>query len=144
MDGESLLYAVALGGGAVAANQGVANAGKIMTVGSDGQVVPEDNRFVVTLTPTAADFSGTMDKTVAEIDAAYKAGQKIVFKVMENATSYIMADCSAQYFDEHVYPSFNAYIVMDGVGIVFAATGVRDNGAFNGYGTTIYPLTPMS
>lgn len=100
--------------------------------------------FIVTLTPTAADFSGTMDKTVAEINAAYEAGRKIVYKVMENATSYIMVDCSAQYFDGHVYPSFNAYIVMEGVGIVFAATRARNNGAFNGYEATIYPLTPMS
>lgn len=100
--------------------------------------------FVVTLTPTAQDFSGVMDKTVAEINEAYEAGQKIVFKVMESATNYIMVDCSAQYFDGHVYPSFNAYIVMDGVGIVFAHTGTRDNGTFNEYGTTIYPLTPMS
>ena len=100
--------------------------------------------FLVTCTPTAQDLSGTMDKTVAEINAAYEAGQKIVFKVMENATNYMMVDCSAQYFDGHVYPSFNAYIIMTGVGIVFAATGTQDNGTFNEYVTTIYPLTPMS
>ena len=99
--------------------------------------------FIVNLTPTAEDFSGTMDKTVAEINAAYEAGQKIVFKVMESETSYMMVDCSAQYFDGHDYPSFNAYIV-NYVGIVFAATGTRDDGTYNEYGTTIYPLTPMS
>lgn len=32
------------------------------------------NKFIVTLTPTAPDYSGTMDKTVAEINAAHKAG----------------------------------------------------------------------
>ena len=31
------------------------------------------NPFIVTLTPTALDYSGTMDKTVAEIYAAHQA-----------------------------------------------------------------------
>ena len=38
------------------------------------------NAFIVTLTPTALDYSGTMDKTVAEIDAAYQAGKEIIFR----------------------------------------------------------------
>lgn len=39
------------------------------------------NKFVVTLTPTAQDFSGTMDKTGEEITAAYEAGQEIVLQI---------------------------------------------------------------
>lgn len=64
--------------GAVAANQGAANANKVLKVNSSGVVVPEDTRFVVTLTPTAADYSGTMDKTPAELAAAYDAGKRII------------------------------------------------------------------
>lgn len=59
-------------------DQGAANANKVLKVNSSGVVVPEDTRFVVTLTPTAADYSGTMDKTPAELAAAYDAGKRII------------------------------------------------------------------
>jgi hypothetical protein len=39
-------------------------------------------KFIVTLTPTKLDFSGTMDKTPQEITAAYNAGKEIVFNVV--------------------------------------------------------------
>ena len=37
--------------------------------------------FVVSLTPTESDFSGTMDKTAAEITEAAKAGKNIIFDI---------------------------------------------------------------
>ena len=64
--------------GAVASNQGVSNANKVLTVNSSGAVVPEDDRFVVTMTPTSPDYSGTIDRTPADLAAAYEAGKRII------------------------------------------------------------------
>ena len=104
------------------------------------------NKFVVTLTPTALDYSGTMDKTVAEINAAYEAGQEIVFRVMMSATEYMDVDCTERYKDEdYAYPSFNAYIV-DNINnvIIFAFTAAGNDDTQQTYGTTVYSLTPAS
>lgn len=104
------------------------------------------NKFIVTLTPTSPDYSGTMDKTVAEINAAYEAGQEIVFRVITSESSHMDVACSAQWFiDGHPYPSFNAYIVDSGNNVIlFAYTGVSDDGTDNTYGTKVYTLTPAS
>lgn len=102
--------------------------------------------FIVTLTPTAQDFSGTMDKTVAEINAAYEAGQKIVFRVYTSATMYMEIDCTYRASDGHEYPSFDASFVTNSPidAFVFIHTLTTDNGTKNTYSTIIYPLTPMS
>lgn len=41
--------------------------------------VAQDKNFIVTLTPTSADLSGTMNKTPAEIISAIQAGKMVVF-----------------------------------------------------------------
>lgn len=51
-------------------------------VGKNGAWEKQAKKFIVTLTPTALDYSGTMDKTANEITAAYEAGQEIVFNVV--------------------------------------------------------------
>ena len=99
------------------------------------------NPFIVTLTPTAQDFSGTMDKTVAEIYTAYEAGRRIVFRVMQSATSYMDVDCTARWFDGTTYPSFNGFILNSDIdAFIFAHTGAVNDGTKQTYGTTIYPL----
>lgn len=101
--------------------------------------------FIVTLTPTAQDFSGTMDKTVAEINTAYEAGQQIVFRVMMSATDYMDVDCTARYFvGGDTYPSFNGFILTDNGALVFAYTGSRDDGTWQTYSTIVYALTPAT
>lgn len=107
------------------------------------EVVPDT--FIVTLTPTAQDFSGTMDKTVGEIKTAYKAGKQIVFRVLSSETRY--TDIYSVSFD---------YDTSDDVLIFYANIFVLDSGAFviaynvqlgdstDVYSTTIFPLTPMS
>ena len=102
--------------------------------------------FVVTLTPTAQDYSGTMDKTVGEINAAYEAGQRIVFRLFTSATEYMEVDCTARYRTSAAYPSFNGYVVVNNPfdALFYLYTGVTDDGTKNTYSTTIYPLTPMS
>lgn len=97
------------------------------------------NPFIVTLTPTAEDFSGTMDKTVAEINTAYEAGRRIVFRVMQSVTAYMDVDCTARWFNGSTYPSFNGFIVNNDA-LIYAYTGATNDGTKQTYGTTIYPL----
>ena len=61
------------------------------------------NPFIVTCTPTAQDFSGTMDKTPEEIDEAYRTGRRIRFKVMGmdaevDATQYVDNTTPPEYY----------------------------------------------
>lgn len=101
--------------------------------------------LIVTLTPTSQDFSGTMDKTVAEIYEAYQSGRKIVFRVMMSETNHMDVDCTARWFDDAPYPSFNGFILdNDTHMLVFAATGSTNDGTSATYGTELYPLTPLS
>ena len=107
------------------------------------EVVPDT--FIVTLTPTALDYSGTMDKTVAEISGAFEAGRKIVFRILTSATEYMDVDCTARWHTSATYPSFNAFIVNSTNNVlIFAYTETTNDGSKNTYSTAIYPLTPMS
>lgn len=103
-------------------------------------------KFVVALTPTAEDYSGTMDKTVAEINAAYEAGMEIVFRTILGENSYMDVDCTARYFEGgYTYPSFNGFILNSDNNIfIFAFTGVTNDGTKQTYATVIYSLTPAS
>ena len=101
--------------------------------------------FIVTLTPTAQDLSGTMDKTVAEINAAYEAGKKIVFRVLTGASTYAEALCTNVVKNNDLYPSYGGYTIdVNNNLFIYAWTGYTNEGTKNTYSTTIYPLTPMS
>ena len=100
----------------------------------------QQKKFVVTLTPTSLDYSGTMDKTVAEINAAYEAGQEIVFRIYESPTHYYdlkvtLTDTAAS--DD--YPAFAAYGVLTEKFILFKTDVIG-----NTYSTKVYSLTPAS
>lgn len=97
--------------------------------------------FIVTLTPTALDYSGTMDKTVAEIDAAYKAGQQVVFRVItgENSSS----DIPASSVDSvgYTYVGFTARVVeFSNDVLVCMRIYPTDDGTDTTYATIIYSL----
>ena len=98
--------------------------------------------FLVNLTPTALDFSGTMDKTVAEIYEAYQAGRQIMFRLMMGNGAYMEVDCSARWVDgTSTYPSFNAVIVDDGNNLIYAAyTSTTTDGTKATYGIKAYNL----
>ena len=100
------------------------------------------DRFIVTLTPTAQDYSGTMDKTVAEIDAAYKAGQEIWFEISDGYTTNSFA-MTMIYRDNSAYPSFTGYIIYHDM-IIDVATGSTNLGTSNTYNTIVYTLTPAT
>lgn len=112
----------------------------------NGAWAKQQKKFVVTLTPTSPDYSGTMDKTVAEINAAYEAGQEIWFKVLTNATSYVEVPVSFlgknTSFD---YPNFGAEIVQSYTNLMIVAETLdTSDGTKTTYYTTVYTLTPAS
>lgn len=112
-----------------------------------GSWTVQKKKFIVTLTPTALDYSGTMDKTVAEINAAYEAGQEIVFRVMTSATSHVDVACTATWDDgSNTYPSYNGFILSSDNGgtLIFAYTGTTNDGTKQTYSTAVYSLTPAS
>ena len=103
------------------------------------------NAFVVNLTPTGMDYSGTMDKTIAEIYAAYQAGQRIVYRVWMGEGTYTDVEVTMVYTNaSYAYPSFNAFIIDETNNLlVEAATGATDDGTKDQYYTNVYPLTLM-
>lgn len=97
------------------------------------------NKFIVTLTPTALDYSGTMDKTGAEITAAYEAGQEIVF------------DIPSLHVKVHAFEFAITGGDVQAGAIVTYRTGSSDllieiltNVSTSTYVTHIYSLTPAS
>jgi len=113
-----------------------------MTVGLDGQVTPEDNRFVVTLTPTAQDYSGEMDKTPHEITDAVGAGKRIMLDIPALGATVE----ATQFFSYSGDTCACAYVIysMQGVGNVLIQVithpGPAPQGVNGEYGTNIYPL----
>ncbi len=106
----------------------------------------EPSKFIVTLTPTAADFSGTMDKTVAEINAAYEAGMEIWFSMDDgNGLTYNVPCDEVIKYTSETYPSFDAKVLVTSLdAIVYVSTGTTNAGTETTYGTSIYALTPAS
>ena len=105
-------------------------------------IIP-NNKFIVTLTPTSPDYSGTMDKTVAEINAAYEAGQEIVFRLYDSPVAHydIALAFARQDSDSNRYYVF--YILDTGNNIIINAW-TTSNPLGNGYYTKVYSITPAS
>ena len=113
----------------------------------NGSWTKQKKKFIVTITPTALDYSGTMDKTVAEITAAYEAGMEIVFRFMSGPSVFYEIKSTVVYEAgiNYKYPSFEGYMVEDTLNaLVYAKTGHTDDGTKQTYSTTIYSLTPAS
>ena len=97
------------------------------------------NKFVVTLTPTALDYSGTMDKTPAEITAAYEAGQEIVFDIPSmsakiNATQFLAVNDVIKAGGMVFYDVNSSPVII---------TVITDSSAST-YATQIFAMTPAS
>ncbi len=103
-------------------------------------------KFVVTLTPTALDYSGTMDKTVAEINAAYEAGQEIWIAVQTSASNVISVPITQIFGNNDVtYNGFEGTIIDTSNNVmIHAYTGATTDGTKQTYYTTIYTLTPAT
>lgn len=130
---------------------GASNGLSVIVATGDGKqyVAPsfykaESDVFIVTLTPTEQDFSGTMDKTVAEITEAYQANKRIFFRVMYSGSEHEDVVCSGIVVADGYYPSFRGYIINSNMLIMaYTPTGLTD-GTSNGYATLIYTLTPLT
>lgn len=99
------------------------------------------NPFIVNLTPTAQDFSGTMDKTGAEITAAYEAGKNIIFRLWESSTLFYdlqVTEASKTASDD--VAKFQAFGLLTELLVVIETPSANTNI----YETAIYALTPMS
>lgn len=104
----------------------------------EGGISNANNPFIVTLTPTAQDFSGVMDKTPEEIDEAYRAGRRIRFRVAGmdaevDATQYVDNTTPPEYYQAVANVTYNGMLVQ-----------ILTSRADQIYITAVYPLTPMS
>lgn len=95
--------------------------------------------FIVTLTPTAQDFSGTMDKTPQEITNAYNAGQDIEFDIPS-----LFVKCKAMEF------AVTGGVIQAGAIVTYRTGGshllieILTDVTDPAYITHIYSLTPTS
>lgn len=107
--------------------------------------------FIVTLTPTAEDFSGTMDKTPQEIYNAYKANRQIRAKILgvyhtENTDLWTFMT-SAVLHDDPI-PEYSTvsvgfeFVLLYGEDWFLVSVSTSDVAPV--YSTTLLPLTPMS
>lgn len=112
----------------------------------DVSVEVVSDTFIVTCTPTALDYSGTTDKTIAEIYSAYQAGKKIVFRVLTGTSTYVDVECtSTDNIAQRTYPAFNAFIIMQSNNVlIYARFGNVDAPEYINYSTYIYTLTPAT
>ena len=111
----------------------------------DSEWAMQQKKFIVTLTPTALDYSGTMDKTANEITAAYEAGQEIVFNVVgfPGFDHVYIPAAWCTYATDNPCCSASATLVEIGSNMqIIIWTTDADNGTT--YGTQIYTLTPAS
>lgn len=107
----------------------------------EGGIDAAANPFIVTLTPTAQDMSGTMDKTPEEIDAAIQAGIRIQLSIPSIGG---IVDCSQYLYDTtNSLWSAHANIVADlGAGDMLLHIATAADASI--YGVYMFPLTPMS
>ena len=113
-------------------------------VGKNGAWAKQKKKFVVTLTPTSEDFSGTMDKTPAEITAAYEAGQEIVFNVVGFPGFDHVYIPAAWYTYATDMPRCAACATLVDVTTGLQIVIVTSDGGSSTYATSIYSLTPAS
>lgn len=118
-----------------------ADNGKVLSV-VDGAWAADEKRFVVTLTPTAADYSGTMDKTTGQILEAYNSGKEIWFAIGEAVCIPIAAVDTSDVGSKIFYA--NAILTRQNILVVMKTTpAISTEDTYNTYDTTIYKLTPM-
>lgn len=110
--------------------------------------------LIVTLTPTAQDFSGTMDKTPEEIYNAYMDGRQIRAKMLGVPDQYtdlwaFMTSAVLRYNPDYPewsgssYVSVNFEFVLE-YGEAYFLVSASTSFATSVYSTTVFPLTPYS
>jgi hypothetical protein len=118
---------------------GVALAPANFYPGNPWQVVEENlygGDFIVELTPTAQDFSGTMNKTPSEIRIAIDTRKRIMFSIPSMSASVE----ATQFIGRSVACANITYNISGQDVLVQIVTSDSDST----YSTKIFPLTPMS
>ena len=136
----ALIKAFSNGGGSSLPSVTSSDNGKVLGV-VDGEWAASEQgkKFIVTLTPTALDYSGTMDKTPAEITAAYGAGQEIVFDIPS-----MSARINATQFREVNEVIRAGGMVFYGVNSSPVIITLLTSGEDSTYLTHIFAMTPAS
>ena len=118
---------------------GVALAPANFYPGNPWAVVEENlygGELIVELTPTAQDFSGTMNKTPSEIRNAISARKRIMFSIPSMSASVE----ATQFVGGSVACANITYNIGGQDALIQIITSSSDST----YTTTIFPLTPMS
>ena len=150
--GTEIALIKALGGGSGGGLPEVtsADAGKVLGVNDSGvwgAQEPIGKKFIVTLTPTALDLSGTADKTLNEVNSAYEAGNEIVAHITYNdveiEAKLVQVIQGAGFFPTFYWmlidPTQNMQVMAFN-----AATADDPNPTPFNYSTYIYALTPAT
>lgn len=97
--------------------------------------------FVVTLTPTAQDFSGVTDRSNREVYDAYVAGRQIV-AALNLGTAVEIIPAYVTVVEQEQVARVETFAMQDNLFILIQQIYSGEPQA--PYATTIYPLTPMS
>ena len=112
----------------------------------EGGIQAANDVFVITLTPTAEDFSGTHNRTIAEISAAVLSHKKIVFEMDASSIGIPSLRFNANVaqddsIHENEFSAKGLFVFTADSILVLVETDTFDDGY---YSTVSYPLTPMS
>lgn len=118
-----------------------------METGIDAAVNP----FIVNLTPAALDYSGTMDKTISQINAAVSNGRTIIFQMDLSGMGIGMESIqfNGNVIEKHIENGNTLYSVSgefvfetaNSIVLVSTPSSFVEDGY---YSTVIYTLTPAS
>lgn len=103
-----------------------------------------DDPYVVTLTVENEDMSGTMDKTLGEITAAWTSGKQIIFKgLFGPLTAYYPA--WAVFDSNSIYPSFGTNVMDTAANMLYHVFApFSDNPDTDNFIVAAYSLTPYT
>ena len=99
------------------------------------------NPFIVTLTPTAQDYSGVTDRSNREVYDAYVAGRQIV-AALNLGTEVEIIPAYVTVVEQEQKARVETFALTDNLFVLIQQFYSGEPQA--PYGTTIYPLTPMS
>ena len=150
--GTEIALIKALGGGSGGGLPEVtsADAGKVLAVDNSGvwgAQEPIGKKFIVTLTPTSLDLSGTANKTLNEVNSAYEAGMEIVARISYNGAvieaKLVQVIHGGGYFPTFYWMAIDPQQNMQI--LAYNANNADDPNPtpFN-YSTYIYTLTPAT
>ena len=104
-----------------------------------------DNRFFVTLTVNNMDpIQATMNYTIGEIEDAYNAGKRIIFRLSLVEGEWFYSEANIAYSNGDIF-MVECISIIDGFGLLFGYTsGTSDKTATDFAIDIYYSLTPAS